>query len=288
LGFKKHRKIRLNMELENLEFQKKILLASILDTNVNNIFTKNYKITEVQNLEYHHKLKLLESGYPLDYLLKKIKFLDLEILVTPKTLIPRHETEEWVAELIKKLKVLNLSQTIYQGLIELSLVVDIGCGSGIIGLSLAKYFENAILTDVSKEAIVTAIENAKVNEIKNAIFLESDLLDSNDLRSSIEKYDSWILVSNLPYLPASDDSFISKSNVRFEPQKALYSGENGLDLFKKLLIQINELKIKPSVVYFELDPRNIREAESLLCRIYSKIEVIIDQNNLERVLIGTI
>lgn len=263
----------------NLEFQKKILLARILNKPINDVFNKDYVFSSIEQSEYESKLKLLESGYPLDYLLGQVEFLGQKFLVTPDTLIPRPETEEWV---------LNLKKDLEKSKNTLDLLVDIGCGSGVIGLSLNKYYKKAFLVDISNKALDVAKKNAQINKIENVSFFESDLLGSAELQLEIKKVHSWLLVANLPYLPSHDESKNLQNNVAFEPEKALYSGVDGLDLFRKLLLQIQSLRLKPEAVYFELDPRNIVVARSLLKQIYTKIEILLDENGLQRVLIGLI
>lgn len=123
------------------------------------------------------------------------------------------------------------------------ILVEIGCGSGLISLTLSPYFERIIAIDKSAKALKIAKKNSAFNNIKNIDFQRADLLN---IDLSFLENKSWVLVANLPYLPTEDLQIAVENKVNFEPKMALYSGKDGLNCFKnlvKLLVKIKHQKL---------------------------------------------
>jgi release factor glutamine methyltransferase len=223
----------------------------------------------------------LEQGYPLDYLLPKTNILGLDLVLNQSILIPRPETVEWLTDLVNS-KFLDFKKLVTSS----NLVVDLGCGSGLIGLYLSRYFRQVLCLDISSEAVGVANQNAIANNITNIEFQISNGLDYfiNQNFSS-----SWVLAANLPYVSIGDLVNAKDYQVEYEPEIAIYSGEDGLDLFRIVLDQLKEMSELPIVVIFELDPRNIQEAKNLIETKFGTVyknKIWNDGAGLERVLIG--
>lgn len=238
------------------------------------------------------------SGIPLDYLLKQVKILDLQFKLNSSVLIPRWETELLVKSIVflvtdKKIdndSIINLPSEIKKAFVN-SCVLDLGCGSGLVGLSLQKYLPNTevIYSDFSYSALQMAKTNASQNNLHTNNFFISDLLNNLFLQKTLIKESqtkNFVLIANLPYLPNKDFDKREEYNVVFEPKMALYSGFDGLLTFKKLLKQIKEFKIFPNLTIFELDPRNIKKAKVLLSVLYKKTLIVKDLDNFDRFLCG--
>ncbi len=216
--------------------------------------------------------KKLAQDYPLDYLLGDIRFLDKKFYLDETVLIPREETEYWVK---------NLQETIEKG----DLLVDIGAGSGVIGISLNGLFKQVCLVDVSKGAINICDKNIMENDAKNTQAIQSDLFENKELKNLINNTDNWTLVANLPYLPESEKKYKYDNNVSWEPDIALYSGIDGLDLFKKMIYQLSQLKL-PDYIYLELDPGNVDQAADILTNAGYETSIRIDIYGKNRFLVG--
>ena len=264
---------------DNYFFQESKLLADILDVDINYIFSNNYQLTDSQKEVFKQKQTLLKQGYPLDYLLSSVKIQDLDLKLTPDTLIPRPETEEWLV---------NLRGRFENPLYKDYKLFDVGCGSGVIGLFLSPYFKEVISTDISKSAVEIARLNSKKNKILNTKFYHCHLLEVL-IKNPYIVDENWLLIANLPYVPSERKKQAKEFKIEFEPDLALYSGGSGLDLFYQLMDQLKLLKDKhnliPKEVYFELDPENIQLAEKRLS-IYYKTEVLDDFNGFKRLLVG--
>lgn len=162
-------------------------------------------------------LKKRGEGIPLQHLLGTVWFHKHEFKTDARALIPRPETEE-LAEWI-----------LSWPLIENQRILDMGCGSGVLGLTLAAERPGweVTLADVSPDALALARENAAKLEISNASFLQSDLF------SAVEgTFDG--IVANLPYVPESERATMARE-VLHDPALALFSGADGLDLIRRFI-----------------------------------------------------
>jgi release factor glutamine methyltransferase len=227
------------------------------------------KITLAEHKELSKIKTKIEEGYPLAYVLETIEFLNRSFKLDPNVLVPRPETEEWVKNLIVDVK--KQISTKYKNDIQINLV-DLATGSGVIGLSLwlelGVFINHILLSDISQQALEIASTNhitfsKHFSGSAHPKFILSDLLSDLD-PSDLSHFSQWdasklnILVANLPYLPQSDS--VDLPALRHEPDIALFSGQNGLDLCTKLLNQIEEMELHFDTIVLELDPRNIFEA----------------------------
>ena len=203
----------------------KILLADDIDLNESN-----------QTL-FFSALERLKTHEPIQYVLGKTTFMDLEFRVNSSVLIPRPETEELVKLMLKE----DLDK---------KEILDIGTGSGCIAISLAKNLPNAKVSalDISKDALEVAKENAKLNNV-SIEFIHADILKYK----SDKEYD--IIVSNPPYVLELEKSFMKKNVLDFEPELALFvNDKNPLKYFE--IIMIFSKKVNADYVFFEINPNN--------------------------------
>ena len=164
------------------------------------------------------------AGEPLQYITGHQEFYGVDFLVTPDVLIPRPETELLVE------CVIDLARSMRS-----PLVVDLGTGSGCIAVTLASLLRDArlIATDVSREALAVASQNAARHNLQSRIeFLEGDMLAplaGSGLEGAID-----FLASNPPYVPTRDSHLLQRE-LDWEPREALFGGPEGLDFYRTLL-----------------------------------------------------
>ncbi|MEY4130053.1 MAG: peptide chain release factor N(5)-glutamine methyltransferase [Actinomycetota bacterium] len=169
------------------------------------------------------------TGEPLQYVLGRWGFRRLDLLVDKRVLIPRPETELVTEYAIKEIERLQTATDRVQ-------VVDLGTGSGAIGLSIAFECErvDVVLTDYSADALAVARANlagigraaTKVRVYEGSWF---------DALPSEQKGTFGVIVSNPPYVATTDR--LDESVVRWEPHAALFAGDDGLDDLRILFSQ---------------------------------------------------
>jgi release factor glutamine methyltransferase len=162
-----------------------------------------------------------EAGEPIQYIVGETEFYGLPFQVTPDVLIPRPETEHLVE------KVLELA-----GRFAPPRIVDVGCGSGAIAIALAHALPRAQVTavDVSPRALAVAGENAKHNHLADRIrFLRGNLLSA----VIDERFD--LIASNPPYVASADRASLAVEVRDHEPAVALFAGEDGLEVIRRLV-----------------------------------------------------
>ena len=182
----------------------------------------------------------LQSGEPIQYLLKQVKFCNLKLKCDNRALIPRPETEELCEWIQKKIQSANC-------------ILDIGTGSGCIALALKQNYPQSIVQacDISTDSLELAIENAKHVSL-NVLFFEFDFLNCNT-PLPLSKYD--LIVSNPPYIPWIEKQDLADTVKNFEPERALFSTDpEGVLPYYKILLLANEYLCSKGWVALELHP----------------------------------
>jgi release factor glutamine methyltransferase len=174
-------------------------------------------VDESDLLPLREALKKRGEGVPIQHLLGKVWFHKHEFKTDARALIPRPETEELV------------EWALSWDLPAESNILDMGCGSGVLGLSLAAARPEwrVTLADVSSDALTLAQENATLLEISNATFLHSDLFAQVN-----GPFDG--IAANLPYVPEIERATLTRE-VMHDPALALFSGSDGLDLIRRFI-----------------------------------------------------
>ncbi len=162
-------------------------------------------------------------GEPLQYILGLTEFMGFKFKVDPRALIPRPETEILVDQAVNKLR---LNHKIKQ-----PRVLDLGCGSGCIAVTIAKLLPQSSVwaLDISEAALALAQENAALQKV-NIKFLCSDIFEA--LENQAVKFD--LIVSNPPYIGQGEFKNLCKE-ISFEPRIALAAGQDGLDFYRKII-----------------------------------------------------
>ena len=252
----------------------KILIAELLGCNP--LESLNHLEEEVpeEKVELLKKeIKALEENIPLQYVLGHINFYGNDFYIDERVLIPRFETEELVENTIKYIN---------KYFPEPVDIIDLGTGSGVIGLTLEKKVstKSVDLIDISKEALeVTHINCEKLSSKANII--ESDMFSSVE-----KKYD--VIISNPPYIKTEEEiESIVKEN---EPHIALYAGPNGLDCYQKILENIKDHMKERCLIAFEIGYTQKEDLKQLISKYLptSKVEVKKDLSGKDRMIFITV
>ena len=194
------------------------LLAKVLECSRMQLYTQfDRPLEEITLAPLREALKKRGEGIPLQHLLGEVSFHGRDFICDGRGLIPRPETEELVEMILKQITGENLQ------------ILDVGCGSGVIGLSLAaeKPSSHVTLVDVSEYALGLTRENAKKLGVSNVDILRSDLL--NQVTGSFD-----LIVANLPYVPESEAATMARE-LAHDPALALFSGAEGMDLLRRFI-----------------------------------------------------
>ncbi len=222
---------------------------------------------------YHEALNRRAAGEPLQYITGHQEFWGLDLRVTTAVLIPRPETEHAVEA------ALELAREI-----ESPRIVDVGTGSGCIALALASELPNAAIeaVDISIEALEVAQSNAELLGLAQRLhFAQSDLLQV--FLHAPPSFD--LVVSNPPYVGESEADKLQIEVRQHEPHAALFGGEEGLDIYRRLIPQAREvLKLKGWLV-MEIGYSQEMAIRDLL-RDWNEVHSVPDLQGIPRVMVA--
>jgi|AntRauTorckE6833_2_1112554.scaffolds.fasta_scaffold00062_17 release factor glutamine methyltransferase len=270
--------------IEKPDFEAELLLAHILKKDRAYILShKEDKVSTFTAIKIAYLCQKRTQNTPLAYLLKEKHFYNLSFIVNKNVLIPRPESELF----IDYFKDFNFNNT---------LTIDIGTGSGALIISLIKnlnldLFNNYhfLATDVSKKALIIAKKNAKKHKVSNDVeFKHCDLL-SQISANTLNKHENIYILANLPYL---NEKEMKEESIKKEPKSALYSQNNGLSHYFKLLKQI-KLKLENHnnlILAMEINPAQQDDLVKEINKNFSntKMDVIKDYSKNDRLVIAKI
>jgi release factor glutamine methyltransferase len=262
--------------IESPRTNAELLLANILGCKRLELYLSfDRPLSEVELQKYREQIKRRGSFEPLQYITGKVEFYGLELRVNPSVLIPRPETELLVENILNQFpKEKKL------------LILDIGCGSGNIAITLASNLSAAkiVSTDISAEALKVAEENSKINNVSGRIkFVNHDIL-KNDL-NNFPMFD--IVVSNPPYVSKENFSSLQQEIRDFEPQIAVTDDNDGYTFFRTIAKKAQTKLKEDGKLFFEVAQGQSEEVVQILMKNnYKNIRVIKDYQNIDRVIFG--
>ena len=234
--------------------------------------------------------KRIQTRIPIQYLIGKACFMDFEVKVNEKVLIPRPETEILVEEAIRR----GVSQYARTGIVCNAL--DIGTGSGIIAIALAKLIPNIKITaiDIDKEIIDLACENARLNNVENKINFKVCDVFSKCFEGLLQNQKFDLIISNPPYIGSCRGKVTlpMQPEIMYEPKIALHgSKENktGLIYYERIIELcrrglINQTRAA-KLLAFEIDPPLVENLKNLLKKNnLNNYEIVKDYAGLDRCL----
>lgn len=217
------------------------------------------------------------GGEPLAYITGEWEFMGHEIEVTPSVLIPRADTEvlcEKAIELLPKVAVRDGVRS--------ARVLDLCCGSGCIGVSIALAHPECgvILGDISSEALQVARRNIRRHSLSPRVAcVQVDAMKPASI--SLGHFD--MIVSNPPYIPKSDIDGLDYSVKGFEPHLALDGGEDGLDFYRSIASGYKLILKRGGVLLLEVGIGQAKAVEAILQENgWRDIEIYRDLSGIQR------
>jgi release factor glutamine methyltransferase len=197
--------------LENPQKEARLLLSFFLDKDL--IYLTLHEDEKVDE-SFFEVVKKRKEDIPIEYITKRVSFYSQEFFCDYGALIPRPETELLIDEVLK----LPLSSS--------PKIAEIGVGSGIISIMIKKFLPSSKITatDISKDAIKVAKKNCLLHKT------DIDLIQTSYLDGIDKEFE--LIVSNPPYIKNGEKL---DKNLDYEPQNALYGGENGDEILKNIV-----------------------------------------------------
>ncbi|PIQ77788.1 protein-(glutamine-N5) methyltransferase, release factor-specific [Candidatus Peregrinibacteria bacterium CG11_big_fil_rev_8_21_14_0_20_46_8] len=254
-----------------------LLLARLLDIRREDIIAHPERpVTVMQRDDFLLDCQRRSRGEPLAYLLGFKEFYGLPLHVDRRVLIPRPETELLV----------DIARELAAGMSAPKLC-DVGTGSGCIAVALAKHLPHVriIASDISDDALLVARKNVHLHGVvENVELVQSDLLE----QFREHPFDG--VVANLPYIGRLEHHLVGKDVMEYEPNVALFGGDEGTELIEKLFLHIAQLRHMPQWCIGEMGFLQKEKVEKIVRRYlpHAVINFKQDLAGLDRVFIITL
>jgi len=265
--------------IEKPQLEAEILLAHAMKIKRIELYTAfETEPTEAQRTVFRDFVKRRGNGEPSAYLTGSKEFYSLLFKVDSNVLIPRPETEDLV------LQTLDILKAYPEGYAPA--VVDVGTGSGIIAVTLAKHFPKhlapmakIVAVDLSAEALNVARSNAEANGVADRIeWRRSDLLEQVS-----ETLD--VIVSNPPYISQAEYEALPMDVKNFEPKEALLAGTKGTEVLERLISQAADRLRSSGHLLMEVSPM-IAESATELLHDWNNVQILPDSAGRQRIVCG--
>jgi len=255
-----------------------MVLSSVLELTRIELYTQYNKVVAKERLDRLHDLvKRAGRHEPIAYLVGRTEFYSMEFEVTPDCLIPRPETEGLVLRAIEFLRQRGGPQ----------LVCDLCTGSGVIAAAIAKNVPDTkvVATDISEAALAVAARNIEKHKLQERIELrQGDLFEP--LTAKLDFFD--VIACNPPYVSATEYEALDKNVKDYEPQVALYAGEEGLDVYRRIAEGIDQFVKPDAVLLLEIGYKQGPAVRELLeCSgAFTEIQIEKDLQDHDRIVVA--
>jgi release factor glutamine methyltransferase len=222
--------------IESPRLSAELLLSHVLGLKRIELYTQFNKAVAAEQLGILRDLVKRAGLYePVAYLTGKTEFYSLELDITSGCMIPRPETELLVQRAIEFLRTRSGVQY----------VCDLCTGSGCIAVAIAKNFPDARITatDISAAALAVAARNVEKHRLTEQVrLLCGDLFEPIIRQLDVSQFD--LIVCNPPYVSTAEYENLDKNIKDYEPASALLAGEDGMDVYRRIIEKVNEF-LKP-------------------------------------------
>ncbi|MBZ9532892.1 peptide chain release factor N(5)-glutamine methyltransferase [Cytobacillus oceanisediminis] len=264
------------------EYAAELLVRHTLQVSRSEMLIKFREDMEDEQFESFQKLVYLHAqGQPVQYIIGQEDFYGRAFTVNKEVLIPRPETEELVQSALARIDRLFGKNAALK-------LVDVGTGSGAIAVTMK--LENpslqVVATDLYEVSLSVAKQNAKKLGAEDIEFIQGDLLQP--LMEQGRSID--IVLSNPPYIPEGDIQTMSDIVTEFEPHRALFAGEDGLVLYRRLCEELPLVVKEKAIIGFEVGAGQSKAAAKLLETAFpqAKVEVQYDINGKDRMVFAEV
>ena len=237
---------KFGIETANLDCR--LLLTKSLELNKTLHNHQNINISDNEFKNFKNLIMQRLSGKPVSRIINKKNFWDNEFELNDETLDPRPDSETLIDAVLShfKSKIQNLK------------ILDLGSGTGCLGLSLLKEYPNSVVSffDISKKSLeIVKINSLNFGLLDRSKFINLDWSDENWLANLIKienetKFD--VIISNPPYIPTEEIKNLQKEVKEYDPFIALNGGKDGLRAYKSIIPKLRSIMNKNGKVFFEI------------------------------------
>ena len=270
--------------LEKNDIEESKLIAEIVFSHILNIdrmmlFTKyrdDIEDEKIEKIRYFIQ-KIGREKFPVQYLLNEQEFYKRKFYVDKGVLIPRQDTEILVEKMIDILKTKISKNQVHPK------ILDIGVGSGIIGITAALEVESSYVlgVDISEKALEIAQKNKEILKVSNIKFLKSDLFENVEFK----QFD--MIVSNPPYISLNEVGIMSDDTLLHEPSEALFAENDGLYFYYEICQKAFDYLADFGYLLFEIGYKQGKNVSEIMKNFgFKNIDIIQDLAGLDRVVIG--
>ena len=227
------------------------------------------ELIELWWIHYGRYLHERLQGKPTQYITHRQEFFGRDFLVGPEVLIPRPETEHLVEVAVAAVREHGYRR-----------ILDVGTGSGAIAISIALEAGVAVqASDISTAALSVARRNCEALNAPVNLF-------ASDLLEAVGSVRLDLLVSNPPYVPARDKANVQREVRDWEPEVALYGGDDGDEIYLRLISQAADVVRPAGQLMMEMGYRSLERIRPILAEHWTRISVIDDLAGLPRVIVA--
>jgi|GEM_PF-31868 len=263
-----------------------IVFSHVLDVDRMMLFTRYKDEIEDEKIERirYFIQKIGREKFPVQYLLNEQEFYGRKFYVDKGVLIPRQDTEVLVEKMIDILKNNILKNKNFEKNSKIHpKILDIGVGSGIIGITVALEIEDSYVlgVDISEKALETAEKNKQLLKVSNIKFLKSNLFENVEFK----QFD--MIVSNPPYISLNEAGIMSDDTLLHEPSEALFAENDGLYFYYEICQKAADYLTDFGYLLFEIGYRQGKNIAKIMTSSgFKNVEVIKDLAGLDRVVVG--
>jgi release factor glutamine methyltransferase len=275
-----------------------LLLSHVLGLKRIELYTQFDKaVTKEQLDELHQLVEQANQNKPIAYLTGKTEFYSLELNVSPDCMIPRPETELLVERAIEFLRTRPVRNSTMHNMTQkeqvsngartgAQFVCDLCTGCGCIAVAICRNCPDAKITatDICDAALTIAAENVKQYELQERVtLLCGDLFDPIVPQLDVSEFD--LIVCNPPYVSTSEFEKLEKNVKDYEPRIALFAGEDGLDVYRRICEKIERFLKPDAALMLEIGYAQGPAVRELLEQTgtFATIKVEKDYHNNDRI-----
>ena len=254
-----------------------LLLSYVLAMQRIELYTQFDKLVTKEQLDSLHDLvKRAGRHEPIGYLTGKTEFYSLQLEVSPDCMIPRSETELLVERAVEFLRTRTGPQ----------FVCDLCTGCGCVAVAIAKNFPEAeiIATDICDATLNVTARNIEKHGLKDRIrLLCGDLFEPIVPQLDVDKFD--LIVCNPPYVSAAEFEKLDKSVKDYEPKLALFAGDDGLDVYRRIIDEAERFLRPDGTIMLEIGYKQGRAIKELFEKTgaYDEIKIEKDLHENDRI-----